>query len=251
MQVSIVIAVLDSHEIVRRQVLYYTNMPLPLEAELIIVDDGSTPSITPYFIETMNIRFYYSNDFRRWTQGLARMQGIAQAKGKYILCTDIDHIISKETIDAAINFKGDKMVFKRRFAYLDNTGNLIRDKQKLIEWGLDETTIRDDELTDGTHGNSWLIRKQVFEDLGQYNIGRCESGTHLQGEDRDFNHRYNNAARAGKVKPAEWGPPIYFFPMGRYHKTGDENPHGLFHKMYKEKWGEDKSGSGKPSGVSD
>jgi hypothetical protein len=166
------------------------------------------------------------------------MKGIEAARGEYIFCTDIDHILSREAIDAALSFDGDKMLFRRRFAILDEEGRLVRDKGKLIEWGLNPRGIRDKDLSDGTHGNTWVMRKAVFTELGGYCLKRCNSGTHLQGEDRDFNHRFRNAARAGRYKPEQGGPPIYFFPMGRYHVTGDENPHGLFHSMLKEKWGQ-------------
>ena len=254
MRLSIVVAVLDSHEIVRRQMLHFDSFALPETVEFIIVDDGSTPPLGKGLVgwteegqkhdherdrlSRPNVRILRTNDFRRWTQGLARMIGIEEAQGEYIFCTDIDHIISKEAIEFALVFDGDKANFQRRFAYLDESGNLVRDKAKLLEWGLDPRAVRDAELSDGFHGNTWLMRKQVFKDLGGYDLKRCNSGTHLQGEDREFNKRCAVAQRAGSVKPTVTGPPIYFFPMGRYHATGDENPFGLFHSMKKEKWGE-------------
>lgn len=233
MQLSIVIAVLDSHEIVRRQYEHWASLCFPDSVEVIVVDDGSNP---PLFESMPYTGMIATNDSRRWTQGLARMKGIEAAQGEYIFCTDIDHIISKEAIDFALTFTGDKAVFQRRFAYLDEDGNLVRDKDKLLEWGLLPSAIRDAELSDGVHGNTWLMRKELFWELGGYSLERCNSGTHLQGEDRDFNHRYTKAVEQGKAKPQVKGPPIYFFPMGRYHVTGDENPFGLFHNMVKEKW---------------
>lgn len=247
MKLSIIIAVLDSHEIVRRQLLYLGQL-LPMSVELILVDDGSSPRLaqTIYDADEIsgpssechieNLRLIETNDTRCWTQGLARMKGIEAAQGEYIFCTDIDHIISKEAIDFALSFTGDKAVFRRRFAYLDEDGMLVRDREGVIAWGLDPKHIRDAELSDGVHGNTWLMRKAVFEELGGYDRTRCESGTHLQGEDREFNKRWAVASRAGKYQEQVEGPPIYFFPMGRYHATGDENPHGLFHRTFKEKW---------------
>lgn len=252
-KLSIVIAVLDSHEIVRRQIVHFAMFELPEKIEIVIVDDGSSMPISDWLdgelpglgspetvIDCPNatFRIIQTNDTRRWTQGLARMKGIEAAQGDYIFCTDIDHIISREAIEFALTFDGDKANFQRRFAYLDESGNLVRDREKVIEWGLDPKHIRDAELSDGVHGNTWLMRKSLFWELGGYDRKRCESGTHLQGEDREFNKRYANAQREGKVKPIVTGPPIYFFPMGRYHKTGDENPFGLFHNMKKEKWGD-------------
>ena len=237
MKCSIVIAIYNSHEIVRRQLLHFENIGIPDDMELILVDDGSEP---PLFDE-MNLKncfFIETKDKRRWTQGLARMRGIEAARGEYIFCTDIDHIISKEAMDFARSFDGDKAVFKRRFAYLDEFGFLVTDKQKVLDWGLLEAAIRDEHLSDGVHGNTWLMKKSIFYALGGYSRKRCESGTHLQGEDRAFNKQWSNAVRAGKYAAQVTGPPIYYFPMGKYHKTGDDNPHGLFHDMVKEKWGD-------------
>jgi len=238
MKVSIVIAILDSHEVVRRQIRHFEGMDLSDAVEIVFVDDGSEPPIKVLEPGLRNFRLLKTHDYRPWTQGLARMKGIAAARGEYILCTDIDHIISREAVDFALQFTGDKAIFQRRFAYLDEDGNLVVDKEKLLAWGLNPMAIRDGQLSDGVHGNTWLMRKSVFQELGGYSLKRCNSGTHLQGEDRHFNHRYNNAARAGKYAATVSGPPIYFFPQGRYHATGEENPHGLFHTMHKEKWGD-------------
>jgi len=234
-KVSIIIAVLESHEIVRRQIEYFKRMGLPDSVEFVFVDDGSEPPIEVKS-DLRNFKLLATNDRRRWTQGLARMRGIRDSVGEYIFCTDIDHIISREAIDAALEFTGDKMVHHRRFAYLDEHGVLVNDRQKVLEWGLNPKAIRDENLTDGVHGNTWLMRRKVFDELGGYNADRCNSGTHLQGEDRDFNRLWSVASRRGTYQEQVEGPPIYFFPMGRYHATGDENPHGLFHGLYKEKW---------------
>ena len=242
MKLSIIIAVLDSHEIVDRQCKYWNchgyDPNYGGEVEFIIVDDGSDPSI----FDTVTYRYprvytITTNDKRKWTQGLARMKGIEACSGEYIFCTDIDHIISREAIEFALSFDGDKAVFQRRFAYLDEDGRLIRDKEKLLAWGLNPAAIRDTELSDGVHGNTWLMRTQVFRELGGYNMDRCNSGTHLQGEDREFNGRWSKASnRDKKYKAQVGGPPIYFFPTGRYHVSGDDNPHELFHGLEHTGW---------------
>jgi glycosyltransferase involved in cell wall biosynthesis len=241
MKVSIVIAVLDSHEIVKRQLLYFRRLDLPDDVEIIIVDDGSSPPIQAPDPPLKNTTLIETKDKRRWTQGLARMKGIGIAKGEYVFCTDIDHIISKEAIEFARSFDGDKAIFQRRFAYLDGGGILVTDRDKVIAWGLLPRAIRDSNLSDGVHGNTWLMRRSLFIELGGYDLRRCNSGTHLQGEDRKFNSVYSRAVREGRAKAQIAGPAIYFFPMGKYHVNGDDNPHGLFHILYKEKWGDAKT----------
>ena len=239
MKVSIVIAILDSHEIVYRYVKYLSKLLLPDDIEVIFVDDGSDPPIANYIVDPwFNFKLLETYDKRKWTQGLARMKGIDAAKGEYILCTDLDHIISREAFDFSLDFNGDKAIFRRRFAYLDENGILIRDRFRLIDWGLNPKAIRDDDLSDGVHGNTWLLRRDIFYQLGGYSLPRCNSGSHLQGEDRSFNKKYNVAVREGKVEKQVMGPPIYFFPSGRYHVSGDDNPHGLWHKLEHTKWGQ-------------
>lgn len=44
-KLSIIIPVLNSHEIVRRQIKHFKRMDLPDDVELIIVDDGSDPPV--------------------------------------------------------------------------------------------------------------------------------------------------------------------------------------------------------------
>ena len=41
MKLSIVIAVLNSHEIFRRQCVFWSKMKLPDDIEFVIIDDGS------------------------------------------------------------------------------------------------------------------------------------------------------------------------------------------------------------------
>ena len=45
MKLSIVIPCLDSHEVLRRQLIHFERMALPEDTELILVDDGSNPPI--------------------------------------------------------------------------------------------------------------------------------------------------------------------------------------------------------------
>ena len=117
MTVSIVIPVLDSHEIVRRQLLHFDHMRLPTDVEVVLVDDGSDPPIVGD-IPSVNFKLVKTNDKRRWTSCIARNRGIAVATGEFVIATDIDHIVTRELVDAVRAFDGDKMVFRRRFGIL-------------------------------------------------------------------------------------------------------------------------------------
>jgi hypothetical protein len=234
MKLSIVIAFLDSHEAVRRQVLHFKRMNLPDDIEFIFVDDGSNPphSISDYNLK--NLTLAYTHDTRPWTQGLARNFGVGLAKGEYLFVTDIDHILSKEAIMAAYKFTGHKMMFPRFLAVLTEKGALTQDIDVLKKYGLDTKRLQTDRgLYASYHGNTWVMKKKDFVDLGMNNPKFCQYGHHAPsrgGEDGDFNARWNRWARERNIQ-ATVGPKIYMFTNGRYNVNKDPNPMGLFHKL--------------------
>jgi glycosyltransferase involved in cell wall biosynthesis len=232
MKISVVIAILNSHEIVRRQILHFSSMNLSDEVEFIFVDDGSTPPLTG---SMRNLKFLYTNDKRPWTQGLARNLGAKSALGDFIIFTDIDHIITREAIDSVLSFTGDKLVFLRLYGLIKEDGTLTQDVSELIEFGLDPARLRGRNRNGGFHGNTYAIRRTVFETMGGYNPSLCQymfhaGGKKVQSEDRNFNLRYDRRSTRGLIKPTDVGPPILFFPTGRFNIYGN-NPHGLFHQL--------------------
>lgn len=234
-KVSVVMNVLNSHEVVRRQIEYYKKMGLPNNIEVIFVDDGSNPPLSFPDCGLRNLSIYYTNDKRPWTQGLARNLGAEKAQGEYIMFTDIDHFYSKDSIEAVSCFTGDKMVFLRYYAILDENGDVVDDINKMIEFGLDPNRIKGRRgVTAGFHGNSYAIRKNVFWMLGGYKERWCNGMMHQgkrKGEDSFFNWKYTKAVHANIFKPAEVGPKMYMFPIGKFRTDGDNNPFGLFHSL--------------------
>ena len=235
MKVSIVIAVLNSHEIVRRQIEHFRKMNLPNEVEIILVDDGSNPPITED-VHLAGLSIYYTFDKRPWTQGLARNMGESVAKGEYLFFTDIDHIITKEAVDDVLKFNGDKMVFPRYYGILDEDGNIISDKESMLEFGLNPLRLKGRRgFFGGYHGNTYAIRKTVFEKMGGYSPRYCQSMFHVGGkypsEEGVFNHKYAQFVVAGRVKEQDTGSKIYFYPIGKFRTDGSNNPFGLFHSL--------------------
>jgi len=235
MKVSIVIAVLDSHEIVRRQALHFKKMGLPETVEIILVDDGSSVPIKDINSKILNI--YYTNNRRPWTQGIARNFGVSKAKGEFIFITDIDHIITKEAIDAVLNFDGDKMVFPRYYGILDEDGNIVCNEKSMLEFGLHPVRVRTRRgyMCAGLHGNTFAIRKSIFDKIGGYDPRLCETGFHMGGrfasEEGRFNIKYNRMLRHGEVKQQVVGPKVYCYPIGKFRVDGNNNPFGLFHTL--------------------
>jgi hypothetical protein len=216
MKLSIIISVYNSHEIVRRQLLYFKKIDLPVE--IIIVDDNSSPPIPGATLRT--------NNTLAWTQGLGRNLGAKNAHGEYLFMTDIDHILSREAIEDALNFNGNKMIFRRQIAILDENGNVKQDKETLKDWGYEK-----EGLGASVHGNTFVMKKSIFESLGGYSPETCSLGYHpigRKGDDCYFNTKWNHAFMG--IAPAV-GRDIYMFPTGRFNITGNLNPKGLFHNL--------------------
>lgn len=234
-KLSIVIAVFQSYEAVRRQILYFAKMNLPDDIEFIFVDDGSEPPIKFPLNVLKNLTVVETHDPRPWTQGIARNRGCEVAQGEYVLCTDIDHILSVEAIHACYEYKGSKMIFPRFLAVLDENGNLTQEKEIMFEYGLDPARLESKRgLYASYHGNTYCMPRKLFWDLGGNDERHCQYGKHAaekKGEDSVMNTRWNHwAVKNGITKP-DVGPQIYMFTNGRYHKDGNPNPKGIFHKL--------------------
>jgi hypothetical protein len=205
-------------------------MNLSDEVEIIFVDDGSNPPLSG---EMKNLSWYYTDDKRPWTQGLARNLGASKAQGEYLFFTDIDHIITKEAIDDVLKFTEDKMVFPRYYGILGEEGDIVSDEKSMLEFGLDSSRLRTRRgyMCGGFHGNTYAIKREIFYQIGGYDPRYCQSMFHVggryQSEESKFNSRYHHVG-------AKWqkiGSKIYFYPVGRFRTDGDNNPFGLFHGL--------------------
>jgi hypothetical protein len=220
MKLSIVIPVLDSHEIVRRQSLYFEKMPLPDDAELILVDDGSDPPI-----ECPMATVIATNDRRPWTQPKARNIGAAHARGEFLLLTDIDHIVTQEAVGLGRNYSWDYGKFKREFGVLDEWGEVHQDYETLMEYGVPASRLESRKLRLSCHTLSMIIRRSLFEDLGGY---REKLGRHPTHDDGHMKRQLRRKKGITKC-PDDDRPWILMIPNGRYCGDNNANPFGLFH----------------------
>jgi hypothetical protein len=232
MRLSIVIPVLNSHEILRRQLLYYAQMGIPSDTELIIVDDGSDPPLDVGDINSEvegNVLLLRTNDFRPWTWALARNAGAEVANGEYLLMYDLDHIVPKYAIDFIRKTTATKVQFFREFGVLDEKGRLTQDRDVLETYGLP----KDVSLAHGPLPNNFAMRRDVFWELGGYREDLVEK-PYPQGEDRCFRSvwRTYEKARGGEgSQVCTHRPKIYHFPNGKYVGDVDADPKGLFHTL--------------------
>src|SRR5512147_2270486 len=137
MKLSIIIPFLNSHEIVRRQLINFRNLDMPKEVEIIFVDDGSDPPLSTVPGERpRNFRILETHDTRPWTWALARNAGARAARGTHFFMIDGDYILRPPAIERALEFDGDRLGTKREFGILDEHGNFSQDIPTLIAYGL-------------------------------------------------------------------------------------------------------------------
>lgn len=227
MKLSIVIPVLNSHAVLRRQLLYYANMGIPKDTELIIVDDGSDPPLEN--TADIPVTILRTNDFRPWTWALARNAGARIATGEYLLMYDLDHIVPRFAINFIREFTGVKVQFFREFGVLDEQGRLTQDRDVLEAYGLP----KNQSLAHGPLPNNFAMRRDVFWELGGYREDLVER-PYPQGEDRCFRSAWRTyeTKRGGEgSQVCTHRPKIYHFPNGKYVGDVDADPQGLFHTL--------------------
>lgn len=223
MKLSIIIAVLESYEIVRRQMLWF-NSWLPKYnnlVEFILMDDDSNPHITVDPVE-FDLRVIQTHDPRPWAQPAARNMGAAAARGEYLLMTDIDHIFTEEIVKECLAFTGDKMMFRRRQGMLDADGRLVTDEPTLIQYGLREDK-RGDHVDQ--HFNTFAIRRSIHVDLLKGYDDRFVGK--YGGDDTDYAERYRKLCREQHlVDPSVQSKNhVYVFPDPKSDRLG------MFHSL--------------------
>ena len=228
MKVSIINAVLNSPEVVKRQILHYNKIGLPGDVELIIVDDGSKPPLKIEVEPQFTFSLYATNDYRPWTQPAARNFGAKKAKGEYLILTDIDHIISKEVIEAARNAQADVVRFKREAGILDEKGSFTQWMDALRKYGFNRG-----KLKIAPHGNSYIFKRDLFLELGGVDERFVGTGKYPNREEVPLKQKLKKLAEAGEIKiiDDDSRPTIFMIPNGKYCGEKDYNPFGLFHNL--------------------
>jgi len=100
---------------------------------------------------------------------------------------------------------------------LDSGGFIVTDRPVLVEHGMKEDMP-------SVHGNSFMIRAEIFQRLGGYDERFCGR---YGGDDIDFNRRYDDLCRAGLAKPADVLGDGYYYPDPAQSKH-------LFHSLRRE-----------------
>ena len=250
-KLSIVVPVLNSHEVVRRQLLYYERIGLDADTELILVDDGSDPPIEN--TSRLQVTIHRTNDKRPWTWALARNAGARIAQGEYLLMYDLDHIVPGFAINFIRQFTGLKVQFVREFGVLDEFGNLTQDRGVLERYGLPKFK----GLKLGPLPNNFAMKRELFWELGGYREDLVEN-PYPQGEDRAWRSSWRTyELRHGGEGSCvcEHRPRTYMFPNGKFIGDVDADPQGLFHgltrKTHKNYWWQQQKRQQDESGIRD
>ena len=202
-------------------------MDLPDDVEFVFVDDGSDPPLR--FKTTLkNFITFQTNDKRPWTQPAARNKGVAVASGEYLICTDIDHIITREIIETARSTTYDVVNFRREAAVLEENADFTQDLNVLRKYGFSEAWIAKRGLWLGKHGNSYIMKRELFLKFGGSRVDR--ETTYPNRDEVKLRSRIRRARDRGEIFVSPNTPMIYCIPNGRFCGDLDADPLGLFHK---------------------
>jgi hypothetical protein len=226
MKLSIITAILDSHEIVRRQALHYRMMGLPDDVEIIWVDDGSNP---PIEADLPNGRIIRTNNTTPWSEHAARNRGVEVSRGSTLFLADIDYILPRDAIMQAREFMGHRMDIRRRLGVLDETGTIKADNATLKAWKVRARWMG--RVIPG-HRSQFVMARRVFDKIGGYREDLA-GVTHPNGggAGNRFHGEWRRLLREGLVTLAEERVDVLAFPSGKWCLGKDENPSGLFHEL--------------------
>jgi glycosyltransferase involved in cell wall biosynthesis len=228
MEVSVIMPVLNSHEIVRRHILYWSRMDLPADVEIIIMDDGSDP---PLECDTDVVKIVATGETRPWTSSIARNRGAEIAKGRNLIMVDGDYILPKQLFMDVREFHGNRMQFVREFGVLDEEGRFTQDAEVLFEYGLLRSRYKERKAKLPPHPNCYAMNRDVFFEIGGYDEGLVLRRRYPQGEDNLFKRRWRQWAVERGVNSDPHRPKTYMYPCGQFCGDVDYNPFGLFHEL--------------------
>jgi hypothetical protein len=130
--------------------------------QIVLVDDGSPNEMAANVVrpdDLPDLRIYYVLEDRLWHQHGARNLGAFQAEGKWLLLTDMDHMLPIESL---------REIFKR-MDKLDPSHVYTLDRREATtgEYTLGRTGKHK------PHPNSFLLTKDLYWKIGGYDEDYC------------------------------------------------------------------------------
>jgi glycosyltransferase involved in cell wall biosynthesis len=240
-RLTIITPFLNSHEIVRRQLLHLQRQGVNdfKDVEIFFMDDGSEPphmddpKIAAEVQKFERLRIIPTNDKRPWTSSLARNLGATLANGEWLFMVDGDFILPRSAIDFARKFEGQRMGIRRELGVILEDGSFTQDLKVFAEWGIPQARLDARGAAMPPHPNHFIIRKDIFWMLGGYDEKIILERQYPQGEDNALKKKWCQARTRGEVfdQDPNLRPLIYMFPQGHFIGDVDSNPFGLFHNL--------------------
>lgn len=165
--VSIVFPYYDNPEMLAYKLDYYSRYSEAMKRslEIVVVDDASPISparnVVPdsYSIDLSVFRIVRD---RPWNQDAARNIGAYEARGEYLLLTDVDHVVPEKTLSGLLAeaTPGVVLTMGRKAHFSDASKD-----SHVNSYFMSKKTYWDvggyDEDFWGTYGSDWLFRKRL------------------------------------------------------------------------------------------
>lgn len=161
------------------------------EIEIVIVDDGSPESAAdvPRPVGLPYIRIFRVLEDRPWHQHAARNIGAHEAKGEWLLMTDMDHVIPAGTLERCV----DVTALHASHAPGLEVYTFQRVDAPAGQWRADDfDDFKVTRRADGSskpHVNSFMLRRAFYWQVGGYDESYCG----LYGTDGRFRKRLYKA----------------------------------------------------------
>lgn len=200
MKLSIIAPVLESYQIVTRQILYL-NTIMPDDCELIIADDGSSPAIkdvSDLKVACFPFKIFETGDKRKWSDACAKNKAVEYAQADRYLFFDIDHILTREAIEHAMTSEAERVDFERACGILTPQGSLVCG-QALGDYKIEDSKI------ERIHENNFMMRRDVWKSLGGFDSSYC-------GRYGGYGKKFRNKFYRKRKWRNERKQTIYVFP---------------------------------------
>lgn len=161
--VTLIVPFYMNAEFFARQAAGWSEYPEDLRANLsvIVVDDGSpVPAVMPSNVP-FSLRLFRIREDRRWNWLAARNIGAHEAADGWLMLTDMDHVVTAETLRAVV--------------YGERCSDVI--------YGFSRKEHTGEPLI--AHPNSWLMTRAMFWKVGGYD----EALSGCYGSDGDWRRR--------------------------------------------------------------
>lgn len=191
MRLSLVMPYYRNPRMLRRHLLVWRSEwsdAARRDVEIVVVDDGSPDETAAEELAGVDrtglpeIALYRVTEDRPWHQHGARNLGAHVARAKWLLMTDMDHVVPRETLDEVLRrlpVLGPRDVLT--FGRVDAPPTLT---WKASHWPEFPRTRRDDGSLK-PHVNSFVVAKRHYWKVGGYDEDLCG----IYGTDKDFRQR--------------------------------------------------------------